>query len=58
MNDKHNVMVTRYEDKHNLLQDTLRGQNATEGGTHSYRCVLKVIGTTTRTQSVSFKGTA
>jgi len=31
--DKHNVMVTRYEDKHCLLLDTLCGQNVTAGGT-------------------------
>lgn len=49
-------MVTRYEDKHCLLQDTLCGQNVTAGGTHSYRCVLKVKATTARTQSVFFKG--
>jgi len=50
-------MVTRYEDKHYLLLDMLRGQNATAGGAHSYHCVLKVIGTTTRNTERIFKGT-
>jgi len=51
-------MVTLYEDKHSLLQNTLCGQNVRAGGTHSYRCVLKVAATKTRTQSVFFKGAA